>query len=99
MEYSTSAESLDELEKMVVPLFMNIENKNVQKLVTPGHPWGPEQLERKIYSVPISDIRYMLIHFPLPSPIEYYKAAVSTNAPTHRTCVIQVFYNFTLALI
>lgn len=74
-------ESLDDLEKMVIPLFKGIKNKNVPKMVYSEHPWGPEQLKNKIYGVPISDVRCMLLRFPLPSVINHYQTGVSIPIP------------------
>lgn len=37
-------ESLDELEKIVVPRFQDIINKNVEVPTYADHPFGPEQL-------------------------------------------------------
>jgi len=42
------AESLDELASLVVPLFANVENKNVAVPQWLDHPYGPDQLQVSI---------------------------------------------------
>ena len=70
-------ESLDDLEKMVVPLFSDIENKHLEKTVFSEHPWGPEQLKRKIRILPIADQRFLRLQFPMPDVAEHYKSDVT----------------------
>ncbi|XP_021926557.1 insulin-degrading enzyme isoform X2 [Zootermopsis nevadensis] len=67
-------ESLDELERMSVELFLDVKNKNVTVPRWTEHPFGPEQLQMKGYIVPVKDIRNLNITFPIPDLHEYYKA-------------------------
>ena len=76
MDCSYFVESLDELEAMVAPLYSQIVNKNREKLQYHDPPWGPEQLQKKVYYVPIADFRQLTIRFPLPWVEGDYKTAV-----------------------
>jgi len=42
------AESLDELADLVVPLFANVENKNVEVPEWLDHPYGPDEVKASI---------------------------------------------------
>ena len=72
-------ENLDDLEKMTVPLFLNVINKNVEKPVWTDHPLGPEQLHVKLFAVPMKDIRKLEMIFPTPDLDEHYKSDVRIN--------------------
>ncbi|XP_022094344.1 insulin-degrading enzyme-like [Acanthaster planci] len=67
-------ESLDELSDMVVPLFAEVENKNV---ITPEwlqHPFTQDHLEMKCNVVPVKDIRQLNVSFPIPDLRKHYKS-------------------------
>mgnify|MGYP006965722830 CR=1 FL=1 len=77
-------ESLDQLESITVPLFENIPNKHVEKLTFSyeQHPWGQEQLRRKIYAAisttPSADNNGIIrLHFRVPDVRPQYKTGVS----------------------
>ncbi len=70
-------ESLDELELMVSKLFGNVKNKRVQKSVYNEHPYGPDEVKRKFYIVPVKDTRSLKISFSAPDVTVQYKTAVS----------------------
>lgn len=74
-----SLESLDELEKIVVPLYSKIENKKVKKLIYPYkyHPFGPDQLKRIIFIQSQSNMKVLRLLFPTPDVSHQYKTAVS----------------------
>lgn len=76
LNFCTFAESLDELEKMVVDKFADVENKNVKAPTWSEHPYKTEHFQTKWYVVPVKDIRYLNVTFPLPDLHEHYKAAV-----------------------
>ncbi|XP_065349186.1 insulin-degrading enzyme-like [Cloeon dipterum] len=67
-------DSLDELQDTAVKLFGTIENKRVTLLEWPGHPYGPEQLKKKIRVVPVNDLRSLTISFPIPDMRLHYKS-------------------------
>lgn len=69
-------ESLDELEKLCVDLFSQVENKNVASPEWKEHPFGPEQLQIKGYVVPVKDIRNLNITFPVPDMREHFQSQV-----------------------
>mgnify|MGYP000894915281 CR=1 FL=1 len=76
-------ESLDDLERRVVTLFKDVENKNRENILYSfkHHPWGPEQLKNKIYIVPLSDdAQELRVTFPTPEIRDNYKSAVSRNS-------------------
>ncbi|XP_017891518.1 insulin-degrading enzyme isoform X2 [Ceratina calcarata] len=68
-------ESLDDLESMVVELFSQVENKDVEAPVWTQHPFDERHFQHKWYVVPIKDMRNLYIIFPLPDLREHYKAA------------------------
>lgn len=69
-------ESLDELEKLVVDLFKEVKNKNVESPEWKEHPFGPEHLQVKGFVVPVKDIRNLNITFPIPDMREHYETQV-----------------------
>ncbi|KYN40060.1 Insulin-degrading enzyme, partial [Trachymyrmex septentrionalis] len=62
-------ESLDELENMVVDLFCEVRNNEIP--IWPEHPFKDEHFRTMWYIVPIVDIRYLKILFPLPDMRQY----------------------------
>lgn len=58
-------ESLEELEKMVVPLFSQVINRNVVDLHCETHPYAPQFSRKMIKVLPFKDIRKMIIFFSL----------------------------------
>uniref|UniRef100_A0AAF5PUE9 Insulin-degrading enzyme n=2 Tax=Wuchereria bancrofti TaxID=6293 RepID=A0AAF5PUE9_WUCBA len=59
-------ESLDQLEQMVTSLsFGNIEKKNVSRKIWNEGPYGEEQLGVKVELVPVKDLRYLTLTFPV----------------------------------
>lgn len=75
-----SAESVNDLEKMVVPLFKEIKNKNMKtmKYSFAYHPWGPKQLKRKIHIViPDAPAEVLRLTFPVPDVRKQYRTSVS----------------------
>ncbi|XP_022253443.1 insulin-degrading enzyme-like, partial [Limulus polyphemus] len=66
-------ESLDELIEMTVPLFCDVENKNVTVPEWLEHPYGPEQLKLQTSVVPVQDIRELHLSFPVADLQQYYK--------------------------
>jgi insulysin len=69
-------ESLDELEKLCVGLFAEVENKNVESPEWKEHPFGPENLQVRGLVVPVKDIRNLNITFPVPDMREHYETQV-----------------------
>ncbi|VDO93362.1 unnamed protein product [Soboliphyme baturini] len=67
-------ESLDELTKMVVPLFVDVEDKSCKVPTWPDHPYGTDQLGYRLDVEPVKDLRDMHITFPFPDMHPYYKA-------------------------
>ncbi|GBP10041.1 Insulin-degrading enzyme [Eumeta japonica] len=73
-----ATESLDELESLVVPLFSLVENRGVTAPSWPDHPYPPELCRKRAYCVPVKDVRWLSIGFPIPDERIYYK-----SGPTH----------------
>ena len=74
------AEELDELEKMVVPLFENIQNRKAKKFTytEENHPWPRNRLGCKVYIMPLeTDTHTLYLTFPVPDASAKYKTAVS----------------------
>lgn len=61
---------------MVVDLFCEVKNKEVEVPIWPEHPFRVEHFCTKWYIVPIKDMRNLDITFPLPDLQEYYRSAV-----------------------
>ncbi|XP_033214183.1 insulin-degrading enzyme isoform X2 [Belonocnema kinseyi] len=68
-------ESLDDLEKMVVEMFADVENKSVKAPKWPEHPFHEEHFQCKWFIVPIKDVRNLNITFPIPDLQEHYRSA------------------------
>ncbi|XP_018331415.1 insulin-degrading enzyme [Agrilus planipennis] len=68
-------ESLDDLEAIVLELFSNIQNKDIEAPRWSDHPFSDEQLRTCTYMVPIKDIRNLSINFPTEDLNEYYKSS------------------------
>lgn len=66
-------ESLDELAELVVPLFADVENKNVEVPEWLDHPYGQDQVKTKFSIVPIKDLRSLSITWPIPDLHRFYK--------------------------
>lgn len=71
-------ESIQELEEMVLPLFIEVENKNVSVKEYLEHPYGPEQLQVQINVVPVKDSKNLYLTFPIPDISKHY-----TSKPDH----------------
>lgn len=71
-------ESLDELEEMVIKLFGEVQDKQVNAPKWEEHPFKKEQFKTCAYMIPIKDVRNLNIIFPAPDLHQYYKSAVST---------------------
>jgi len=69
-------ETLDDLEDMVIKLFCDVQNKEIEVPVWPEHPFKDEHFRTKWYIVPIKDVRNLNITFPLPDLQKYYRASV-----------------------
>lgn len=68
-------ESLDELEKMVVKLFSDIENKKIEAPKWTEHPFDERQFKSKWYVVPIKDVRNLGMTFYIPDLREHYRSS------------------------
>lgn len=69
-------ETLDELETIVSKLFGDVKNKQVKPVIY-EHPFGPDELKRRFYVVPVKDIRSLKISFSAPDIVHQYRTAVS----------------------
>ncbi|XP_018347273.1 PREDICTED: insulin-degrading enzyme-like [Trachymyrmex septentrionalis] len=68
-------ESLDELENMVVDLFCEVRNNEIEVPIWPEHPFKDEQLRTMWYIVPIEDTRLLHISFPLPDMRQHCRSS------------------------
>lgn len=75
--YTHFSETLDELEDMVVQLFSDVKDKNVEAAVWKNHPYKEDQLKTIVHVQPIKDVRNLNIIFPCEDLTNYYKSAVS----------------------
>ncbi|KAJ8317306.1 hypothetical protein KUTeg_005210 [Tegillarca granosa] len=67
-------DSLDELCELVVPLFANVQNKNVTVPEWTSHPFGTEQLKTICYAIPVKDIRNLSLSWSIPDLHAYYQS-------------------------
>ncbi|KAJ8667813.1 hypothetical protein QAD02_009476 [Eretmocerus hayati] len=67
-------ESLDELEKMILEMFSDVENKNIEAPKWNEHPFTDEHFQTKWYIVPIKDLRNLNITFPIPDWHEHFRS-------------------------
>uniref|UniRef100_A0A915PZQ4 Insulin-degrading enzyme n=1 Tax=Setaria digitata TaxID=48799 RepID=A0A915PZQ4_9BILA len=68
-------EPLDQLEEMVTSLsFGSIEKKNVSRKTWNEGPYGEEQLGVKVELVPVKDLRYLTMTFPIPDYRDDYRS-------------------------
>ncbi|KYQ54450.1 Insulin-degrading enzyme, partial [Trachymyrmex zeteki] len=68
-------ESLDELENMVVNLFCEVRNKEIEVPSWPEHPFNDEHFRTIWYFVPIKDTRKLKVLFPLPDMRQHYRSS------------------------
>ncbi|XP_014603217.1 PREDICTED: insulin-degrading enzyme isoform X1 [Polistes canadensis] len=71
-------ESLEELERIVVNLFSEVKNKEIEIPVWSEQPFAEEDLANIWYIVPIKDTRSLNMIFPIPDLRSHYNAS-----PTH----------------
>ncbi|XP_039264342.2 insulin-degrading enzyme-like [Styela clava] len=65
-------ESLDELTEIAMDLFSSVVNKDVKVPVYQESPYRKEDMEKRCNSVPVKDIRNLIVTFPIPDLQEYY---------------------------
>lgn len=70
-------ESIEDLVKLVTPMFVAIENKDLTPPKWDVNPYPEECLKKKVFIVPVKDKRSMIFIFPYPDEIEHYKTLVS----------------------
>ncbi|KYM94749.1 Insulin-degrading enzyme [Cyphomyrmex costatus] len=70
-----SKESLDELENMIVDLFCEVRNNEIEVPIWSEHPFKDEHFRTIWYIVPIKDIRNLSISFPVPDMRQNYRSA------------------------
>lgn len=67
---------------MVVPLFKDVENKEVKKITyeSKDAAWGSEELQRIIYIVPEANVHLLRLNFPCLDVIKEYKTGVCLSS-------------------
>ncbi|XP_077297862.1 insulin-degrading enzyme-like [Arctopsyche grandis] len=68
-------ESLDDLEKMAVEKFSEIQDKDVVKPSWPQHPHSEDYQGLQMNIVPVKDVRNLYLDFPIPDTRTHYKSA------------------------
>ncbi|XP_065316067.1 insulin-degrading enzyme-like [Gordionus sp. m RMFG-2023] len=68
-------ESIDELTEWVVEMFGGVENKNITIPEWNQNPYTEEYLQLLINVVPVKDLRYFYITFPIPDLTKFYKSS------------------------
>ena len=69
-------ENLDDLQNMVMDLFNDVANKNIDIPSWTQHPYLSEDNRTITRIVPVKDIKEMLMLFPIPDISEKYKSGV-----------------------
>lgn len=59
-------ESLDDMTKYVCDLFSKVKNNSVVAPKWNDHPYGPTELRRRVYVVPVKDLRRLSLLWPSP---------------------------------
>ncbi|KPM06648.1 insulin-degrading enzyme-like protein [Sarcoptes scabiei] len=70
--------NLDELIKMVVPLFTPIQNRNVEPPKWLINPYDQNSLMKQVQVVPVKDKRSLELIFVYPDELEHYKSSPGT---------------------
>lgn len=65
------------MEKMVVKIFADMQNKHVQASKCIQHSFTKEHFKCKWYIVPVNEIRTLYIHFPIPDSDDHVRSDVS----------------------
>ncbi|XP_034948180.1 insulin-degrading enzyme isoform X2 [Chelonus insularis] len=68
-------ENLDDLEKLVVKMFSEVKNKEIEAPEWPEHPFNEDQFQHKWFIVPIKDVRKLKMMFPLPDLRENFRSS------------------------
>ncbi|XP_011313531.1 insulin-degrading enzyme, partial [Fopius arisanus] len=68
-----AVQSLNDLEEMIVKMFVEVPNKGVDAPEWRDRPFNENHYGHKWFIVPIEDLRAMEIIFPLPDVREHYK--------------------------
>lgn len=68
------AESLDILQSYVEEMFATVPNKNTDKIVFKENPYSDESLGCIHYVVPVQDLHYLTLSFPLPDYRDHYES-------------------------
>jgi len=66
-------DSLDNLEKLLAPLFSEVVNKNTSVPVYEEHPFGQNELGVAVHITSVKEMKKLKIYFPIPDTEEYYK--------------------------
>lgn len=82
---------------MVNDLFGRVKNNHISRVVYDDHPYGPEELKRKCYMVPIKDTRSLTINFAAPDIVRQYKTAVSEHNSDSNSTLLHIFREATSA--
>ena len=69
-------ESLDDMTEYICNVFGNVLNKNVVPPHWDEHPYGSEQLRKRVYAVPVKDIRRLTLIWPCPDLNELWESMV-----------------------
>ena len=75
-------ESVDDLQNMVMDLFNNVCNKNIEVPFWTQHPYHSKDNRTITYIVPVMDLKELIMVFPIPDISEKYKSG-AINYLTH----------------
>ncbi|KAL7290058.1 hypothetical protein TKK_0015787 [Trichogramma kaykai] len=68
-------ETLDELETMIMSMFSDVPNKDIELPRWPEHPFTEEHFKHKWSAVPVKDIRNLSVTFPIPDLQEHFRSS------------------------
>lgn len=70
------SESLDDMTECVCDLFGDMVNNHVEEPSWPEHPYGPEQLRKRVLAVPVKDLRELHLLWPCEDPQDFWETKV-----------------------
>ena len=70
------SESADDMTRYVCELFGGMVNKHITQPCWTEHPYGPEQLRKRVYVVPVQDIRELHLTWPCEDMNDHWQSKV-----------------------
>lgn len=88
--FITFTESLDEMTRFVCNLFEKIVNMRVREPCWQEHPYGPQQLRRRVFAVPIMDVRRLELLWPCEDLHQWWESMVRHTLSLYRPLTVSL---------